>query len=177
MPRLAHARAGSCFYFIFRLGEFVVNEPRLSPSPTPSHCFTSYLFSGAQRNDIDYLAIRQSYCNIIAGACLSLGMRYAGSANPHAHAVVAHFLAELRQLRGGGGVAKARFRVDRATTETCLGVCALALSLVMAGTGHLDTLRRLRALRTVDKDVSRPVVFVGRVEVTFVSHPCGVLWL
>ncbi len=32
-------------------------------------------------NDIDYETINQAYCNIIAGAGLVLGMRFAGTAN------------------------------------------------------------------------------------------------
>ena len=37
--------------------------------------------------------------------------------------------------------------VDRPTLETCVGVAAIALSLVMAGTGDLAALRLLRRLR------------------------------
>lgn len=44
--------------------------------------------------------------------------------------------------------------MDRLTAETSLSVCALALSLVMAGTGDLETFRRLRTLRCVDKETT-----------------------
>ena len=35
-------------------------------------------------------------------------------------------------------------QVDKQVLESCLGVCALALSVVLAGSGNLDTLRLLR---------------------------------
>ena len=40
----------------------------------------------------------------------------------------------------GSGVGQ----VDKQALESCLGVCALALSVVMAGTGDLETLKILR---------------------------------
>jgi hypothetical protein len=39
-------------------------------------------------DDLDYVAIRQSYCNIIAGACLAIGLRYAVS--PHSCSSFVH---------------------------------------------------------------------------------------
>ena len=37
-------------------------------------------------------------------------------------------------------------QVDKQALESCLGVCALALSVVMAGTGDLETLKILRGV-------------------------------
>ena len=46
-------------------------------------------------------------------------------------------------------------RPTRPTLEMCLGVTAIALGMVMAGTGDLDCLRTLRALRwRVDAEAS-----------------------
>jgi hypothetical protein len=38
--------------------------------------------------DVDYTAMRQMYCNIVAGACLSLGIRFAGSGDANAARVL-----------------------------------------------------------------------------------------
>mmetsp|Transcript_39962 Transcript_39962/g.29468 ORF Transcript_39962/g.29468 Transcript_39962/m.29468 type:complete len:109 (+) Transcript_39962:154-480(+) len=42
---------------------------------------------------------------------------------------------------------KKKNMIDKATAQTCLCVCALATSVVMAGTGDVDCLRLLRVLR------------------------------
>jgi len=47
----------------------------------------------------------------------------------------------------GGGAAAAMGCIDKQGLENCVGVTALGLSLVMAGTGHLPTLKLLRGLR------------------------------
>ena len=83
--------------------------------------------------------------NALAGACMALGLRYAGSANADAAALVEHycrlFMKLKRQVTAGAPRAPP---VDRPTLETCIDVAALALSVIMAGTGHLGTLRLLR---------------------------------
>lgn len=38
--------------------------------------------------DVDFESVSQSYCYIIAGACASVGFRFAGSANAEAFAVL-----------------------------------------------------------------------------------------
>jgi anaphase-promoting complex subunit 1 len=38
-------------------------------------------------------------------------------------------------------------QVDKNTIETCLCVCAFAMSIIMAGTGDVDCFRTLRVLR------------------------------
>lgn len=114
-----------------------------------------------QTQDVDYQAIRQAYCNIVAGACLAIGLRYAGSARPDVQKLLSQLLWKFRALRtrkmsaaGVIGGHRALHKVDTPTLESCLGVAALGLALVMAGTGHLDTFRLLRSLRgQVDKTI------------------------
>ncbi len=99
-------------------------------------------------------AIRQSYCNIIAGACLSIALRYAGTANPAARDVVLHYVgwfADLRsrKIRGLSSMRHGSItEVDRITIETGLSVLALCVGVVMSGTGDVTCLRVLRGLRT-----------------------------
>lgn len=47
-------------------------------------------------------------------------------------------------LSGAAGAAGAAGPVTRDVLEGCVGVVALALAVVMAGSGHLDTLKLLR---------------------------------
>ncbi|KAK3270685.1 hypothetical protein CYMTET_20929 [Cymbomonas tetramitiformis] len=71
-----------------------------------------------------------------------------GSANADAAELVEHytnvFMKLKRQVAAGSPQAPP---VDRPTLETCLDVAVLALSIIMAGTGNLNTLRLLRRLR------------------------------
>ncbi|KAK3245121.1 hypothetical protein CYMTET_45294 [Cymbomonas tetramitiformis] len=102
----------------------------------------------AAEDDIDREALAQAHANALAGACMSLGLRYAGSANADAAELVEHytnvFMKLKRQVAAGSPQAPP---VDRPTLETCLDVAVLALSIIMAGTGNLNTLRLLRRLR------------------------------
>ncbi|CAM6122933.1 unnamed protein product [Calypogeia fissa] len=110
--------------------------------------------SEAPPADADMEALAQAHVNILAGACLSIALRYAGTAKPEAEQLIRkyalYFLKEKRSSAlGGGSVSPLRRTsyVDRGTLETCLNVAVLSLSVVMAGTGHLETFRLLRYLR------------------------------
>ncbi|XP_024523349.1 anaphase-promoting complex subunit 1 isoform X2 [Selaginella moellendorffii] len=116
--------------------------------------------------DLDMEALTQAHVNILAGACLSIGLRYAGTANAEAQTLLQHyalyFMKEVtltihgylisraccwQKSQAASGTSPNDRRVDRGTLETCLDVAVLSLSVVMAGTGHLETLRLLRYLR------------------------------
>lgn len=104
--------------------------------------------------DADLEALAQAHVNILAGACLSIGLRYAGTASAEAQQSIRHyalyFMNEKRAAVPHGAAENPNNRrqyVDRSTLETCLNVAVLSLSLVMAGTGHLETFRLLRFLR------------------------------
>ncbi|WFD23515.1 Anaphase-promoting complex subunit 1 [Malassezia equina] len=77
---------------------------------------------------------------IRAGACLALGLQYAGTGNVQARAVL------LRQLSWAPDPPTSyEARLVRAAILTLHDVVHLALSCVMAGTGDVETLRVLRA--------------------------------
>ena len=99
---------------------------------------------------VDREAIAQAHVHALAGACMSLGLRYAGTADATAAATLREMTLRFVRLKsrckdgphGGLGAL-----IDRPTLETCVGVAAVALSCVMAGTGDLASLRLLRRLR------------------------------
>ncbi|KAK7300517.1 hypothetical protein RJT34_11363 [Clitoria ternatea] len=113
---------------------------------------------GSDSNDIDDMdaeAFIQAYVNIVAGACLSLGLVFAGTRNGNAQELLyefaIYFLNEIKPVSptSGNVFPKGLSRyIDRGTLETCLHLTVLSLSVVMAGSGHLQTFRLLRFLRS-----------------------------
>ncbi|KAL9226701.1 hypothetical protein vseg_002481 [Gypsophila vaccaria] len=104
--------------------------------------------------EVDEEAIVQAYVNIVTGACISLGLKYAGSRNGNAqellYSYAIYFLNEMKPVSTSAscmfprGLSKF---VDRSTLEICLHLAVLSLAMVMAGSGDLQTLRLLRFLR------------------------------
>ncbi|XP_045484614.1 anaphase-promoting complex subunit 1 [Pieris rapae] len=101
-----------------------------------------YCFVKPTEANIDYEAMNQAYCNIVAGACFALGLRFAGSGNEVAKETVLYYANRLasppRRLPDLAGAA---------TLETCCCVCLLAAGCIMAGRGDLEVLRLCRRLR------------------------------
>ncbi|XP_011495610.1 PREDICTED: anaphase-promoting complex subunit 1 [Ceratosolen solmsi marchali] len=93
---------------------------------------------------IDLETINQAYCNIIAGACMAVGLKYAGTENMIAFKTLYHFLKMFMTLTHKSVAELA----GKATIETCLNVVLLSASIVMAGTGNLEILRVCRHIRT-----------------------------
>ncbi|MCJ1410044.1 Anaphase-promoting complex subunit 1 [Ptychographa xylographoides] len=83
--------------------------------------------------------------NIVAGLCLSIGLRYAGTARQDARNLLGHYLDQfiricrLPALNYDG-------KLTRITARNCQDAVALAVASIMAGTGDLYVFRRLRAL-------------------------------
>ena len=83
--------------------------------------------------------------NIIAGLCVSIGLRFAGSARQDVRDLLGHFLDQfiricrLPALNYDG-------KLTRITVRNCQDAVALAAASVMAGTGDIYLFRRLRAL-------------------------------
>ncbi|KAH7677904.1 Anaphase-promoting complex subunit 1 protein [Dioscorea alata] len=106
-------------------------------------------------DEIDVEALVQAYVNIVAGACIALGLKYAGTKNSDAqellYSYARYFLNEIKHLSLISGSAFPKgisAHVDRGTLEICLHLIVLSLSVVMAGSGHLPTFRLLRYLRS-----------------------------
>ncbi|XP_035824384.1 anaphase-promoting complex subunit 1 [Aplysia californica] len=93
---------------------------------------------------IDLQTMSQALCSIQGGACLVMALKFAGSANRSA------FKTLLDSVRGSMKLltdAELMEQAGRSTVENCISIKLLALSVVMAGTGDLLTLRLCRALR------------------------------
>ncbi|XP_073016150.1 anaphase-promoting complex subunit 1 isoform X1 [Primulina eburnea] len=110
---------------------------------------------GDDTYEMDVETFVQAYVNILVGACISLGLKFAGTRDGNAQELlykyVVYFLNEIKPVCASDGN---RFPkglsayVDRGTLETCLHLTVLSLCVVMAGSGHLQTFRLLKFLRT-----------------------------
>jgi anaphase-promoting complex subunit 1 len=93
--------------------------------------------------DLDHEAVAQSYCNIITGAAMCIGLRYAGTEDQTAYKslskIIKFFLNATGQYIGE--------YAGKATIESCIILVLLSLSLVFAGSGKLGILRIIRMTR------------------------------
>ncbi|XP_059457851.1 anaphase-promoting complex subunit 1 [Corylus avellana] len=106
-------------------------------------------------DDMEMEAFVQAYVNIVTGACISLGLRYAGTKNGDAQELLyeyaIYFLNEIKPVSATSGNTFPKGLsqyIDRGTLEICLHLIVLSLSVIMAGSGHLQTFRLLRFLRS-----------------------------
>ncbi|KAJ0979367.1 hypothetical protein J5N97_014841 [Dioscorea zingiberensis] len=106
-------------------------------------------------DEVDAEALVQAYVNIVVGACIVLGLKYAGTKNSDAqdllYSYARYFLNEIKHISLTSGSIFPKgisAHVDRGTLELCLHLIVLSLSVVMAGSGHLPTFRLLRYLRS-----------------------------
>ncbi|KAJ9175912.1 hypothetical protein P3X46_014412 [Hevea brasiliensis] len=105
-------------------------------------------------DDMDAETFVQAYVNIVAGACISLGLKFAGAKDGNVQELLyeyaVYFLNEIKPVSATSGNTSpkglSRY-VDRGTLEICLHLIVLSLCVVMAGSGHLQTFRLLRFLR------------------------------
>jgi anaphase-promoting complex subunit 1 len=104
---------------------------------------------------IDYETMSQAYCNIIAGGCLAVGLKFAGSGDREAFKAVMGFTKMFIQLPNSQHAEYA----GRSTIESCLNVLVISLSLIMAGTGDLEVMKICRYLRARTSQVN--VVLYG----------------
>ncbi|RHY41682.1 hypothetical protein DYB34_005026 [Aphanomyces astaci] len=122
---------------------------------------------------VDPPTAQEGYANILAGACFSVGLKFADIVFDEcewegvgSHDVVAKstLLACISDFCEWRSKAKA---VSRVTWERCLGVLTQSLALVMAGSGDLDTFRALRVVLLRQKaDAMADVTYGNHMAVT-----------
>ncbi|XP_068728740.1 anaphase-promoting complex subunit 1-like [Montipora capricornis] len=97
----------------------------------------------AMDSEIDVETLSQAKVNIIAGCCMAMGLRFAGSANHQAFNCLMYYTKYCQDLLKSTAVEQP----GKPTVEACLDTILLSLAMVMAGTGNLDVLRIARHLR------------------------------
>ncbi|GAA5990620.1 hypothetical protein JCM11641_007058 [Rhodosporidiobolus odoratus] len=80
---------------------------------------------------------------IIAGACFAIGLKHAGTATADAHGTLIYYLDRLTRA-SYTKVTTVHGKLKRAALRSSLCAVVLSLAMVMAGTGEINVLRRLR---------------------------------
>jgi anaphase-promoting complex subunit 1 len=92
------------------------------------------------------------FFNILAGICLAIGLRFAGTASPEVRDLLVAYLDQFMRLTRLPAL-NYDSKLARNSVRNCQDVVALAAAAVMAGTGDLSLLRRFRSLHgRVDTD-------------------------
>jgi anaphase-promoting complex subunit 1 len=89
------------------------------------------------------------FYNIVAGLLFAMALRHAGSGSPQVRDLLLDYLDQMSRVCSLAAVDFDQ-KLTRTTVRNCLDLTALSVSVVMAGTGDLATLRRLRALHGRD---------------------------
>ncbi|XP_074644686.1 anaphase-promoting complex subunit 1-like [Tubulanus polymorphus] len=95
--------------------------------------------------DIDFETMSQAFLNIIAGCCMAMGLRFAGSANRSAYNCLLMFTKKFINFLSKPAMYE---QAGKSVIENCMQVVLLSLAMVMAGTGDLEVLRICRYLRS-----------------------------
>ncbi|EPE02615.1 apc1 protein [Ophiostoma piceae UAMH 11346] len=93
------------------------------------------------------------FFSILAGLCFALALRFAGSGNTRVRDLLVHYLDQFINIVVVEGIQTASSfdaQLARGGARMCLDVLALSCATVMAGTGDLEVLRRLRLLHGRD---------------------------
>ncbi|KAI0743730.1 hypothetical protein C8Q80DRAFT_1272379 [Daedaleopsis nitida] len=96
-------------------------------------------FRGQQIDDGFELA----YYNILAGACFAIALKYAGTAREEAYLLLVQYYDMFSQLAYTNSLAYDQ-RIKRSAIREGLSLISISLTMVMAGTGEVNCLRRLR---------------------------------
>ncbi|XP_011482572.1 anaphase-promoting complex subunit 1 isoform X2 [Oryzias latipes] len=95
--------------------------------------------------DINMDAMTQAQDYITAGACMALGLRFAGSANSDAFDCLHEFAKTFMKIMAFAGTAPVG-ATSYYNLQTGLSMILLAMSMIMAGTGDLKVLQLCRFL-------------------------------
>ncbi|XP_061600875.1 anaphase-promoting complex subunit 1 isoform X1 [Cololabis saira] len=96
--------------------------------------------------DINMEAMAQAQDYITAGACMALGLRFAGSANSDAFDCLYEFAETFMKIISFAGTATVGAQTGYYNLHTSLSMILLAMSMVMSGTGNLKVLQLCRFL-------------------------------
>ncbi|KAK2595391.1 Anaphase-promoting complex subunit 1 [Conoideocrella luteorostrata] len=98
------------------------------------------------------------FFSILAGICFSIALRYSGSASIKVRDLLLHYLDQFMRISGIAATPREQpdaapsydEELARSNARMCQDIIALSCSIVMAGTGDISVLRRLRSLHGRD---------------------------
>ncbi|KLO17751.1 hypothetical protein SCHPADRAFT_994092 [Schizopora paradoxa] len=88
-------------------------------------------------------AVELAYYNIVSGCCFALGLKYAGTAREEAYTRIIEYYDFFNRSSNSSGPAYDH-KIKRVAVRDGLNLASLSLNMVMAGTGEINCLRRLR---------------------------------
>lgn len=88
-------------------------------------------------------ALELAYFNILAGSCFAIALKYAGTAREEAYLLIISYY-DLFSRVAYTNAAAFDARIKRSAIREGLNLLSIALNMVMAGTGEINCLRRLR---------------------------------
>lgn len=125
--------------------------------PPAIHKAMELRFKGAIIDD----ALELAYYNILAGCCFIIGLKYAGTARQEAYLMIISYFDLFSRLVYSNGMSPLLtagpllqiiiipgpafdHKIKRSAVREGLNLISISLSMVMAGTGEITCLRRLR---------------------------------
>ncbi|XP_053374220.1 anaphase-promoting complex subunit 1-like [Mercenaria mercenaria] len=96
-------------------------------------------------NNIDFETMSQAYCNVVAGACMVIGLKFAGSANQEAFDTLVECMNRSLKIISTPPLVE---QAGKSTVENCMMTILMSMAMVMAGTGNLEVLRMCRMFRS-----------------------------
>ncbi|TFK24896.1 anaphase promoting complex subunit 1 [Coprinopsis marcescibilis] len=89
-------------------------------------------------------AFELAYYHILAGCCFAIGLKYAGTARQEAYSVIVKYYDQFSRFAYTSSGPAYDQKIKRAAVRDGLNQISLALCMVMAGTGEISCLRRIR---------------------------------
>ncbi|KAJ2813001.1 Anaphase-promoting complex subunit 1 [Coemansia furcata] len=86
--------------------------------------------------------------NVISAACFAMALKFAGTEDKDAHATLLVYFDEVEAI-ANKPVLGYETSLTRACAQSCLDIMCVSAALVMAGSGDVSTMTRLRALHGV----------------------------
>ena len=119
------------------------------PTLMTDHALTDYFEPTASQTLHD---IGKAHLYAVAGACLAIGLRFASTNNEAARSMLSNYLVQFMEFKykaidGIAHPVESFNRIDKRVMESVLCITALALGIVMAGSGHNQTFLLLECLR------------------------------
>ncbi|KAJ1817048.1 Anaphase-promoting complex subunit 1, partial [Coemansia sp. RSA 2675] len=91
--------------------------------------------------------------NVTAAACFAMALKFAGTEDRAAHATLLAYFDEIEAIANRPALGY-EASLTRACAQACLDILCISAALVMAGSGDVSTMARLRALHGVSNSRS-----------------------
>jgi len=110
------------------------------PSIMKEFAFQQYHVQDDDAN-IDFETMSHAYCNVVAGWCMVIGLKFAGSANEKAFETLQSCMDKSITVITTPHLIE---QAGKTTVENCMMTVLLSMAMVMAGTGNLEVMRLCR---------------------------------